>query len=370
MPFFLKLNTMYIYSNKIIRFINELKSLIKDVLSREVGLKIHGDRFYDRTGRCSYPIKVVIYNHKSMLGYFESEFLELGFHERLMHTNKETLCNIVRHEIAHYMTFIEFGDFLQPHSMEFKAFCQRMGWGEEVYRATTCLEDGCPISEESAILRKVKKLMSLASSSNKHEAEQAMIKSQQLLQTHNIDATYVGTDDSEKMVLKRIMLQKKENAKMRAIAIILETFFVSTVYNRSEKGICLEILGTPVNVEIAEYVAGVLELEMEKLWIQAKYQANLTGTVAKNSFFMGISKGYCTKIQALKREYSSEVVTALLVIENQLVNAKAMVYKNLRTSKSAGGYCPEASALGHQMGRSLNINPALNKMSASTGLLM
>jgi hypothetical protein len=357
---------MIVYSKKIVPFINEIKHAIKDILSKEARLKVLRDRFYDRRQEASYPIKVVIYNNKAMLGYFDSNFYELGFHECLMHASKGQLQNVIKHELAHYITFINHGETVQPHGPEFKTFCERMGWGEEVYRAASCLEGGqnAPGVEASGIFRKVQKLMALAASSNKNEAEQAMIKSQQLLLKHNIESKYIDQEDSEQVVLKRILKQKKENAKMRSIARILETFFVSTVYNRGGDFIYLEILGSPANVEIAEYVAGVLDSELDHLWDQAQQHANLRGTIAKNSFFLGLAKGYCNKIQALKREYSSAITNALVVIEKKLLDAKAMAYQRLSLAKSSGSHCRESSALGEQMGRHLNINPAVNRSSS------
>jgi hypothetical protein len=302
-----------------------------------------------------------------MLGYFDSAFYELGFHECLMHTSKEQLRNIIRHELAHYMTFILYGYTIQPHSVEFRAFCKQMGWGEEVYKATCKLdESNFHLNEDSPVLRKIKKLMALASSANTHEAEQAMIKSQQLLLKHNIDVAQINTDDDETIVLKRILKQKKETAKMRAIARILETFFVSTVYSRGEGCIYLEILGSPINVEIAEYVALVLELEMEKLWKQAQHQANLKGTIAKNSFFVGLAIGYCNKIKALKQDYTAGEMRALMVIEKQLVDAQAFVYQRLSKHKSAGNFCGKSSAVGQRMGHQLNINPALGNTTGKS----
>lgn len=363
---------MIVYSNKISRFINEIKCASKDILSREILLKVAGDRFYNQQQTASYPIKIVIYNNKSMLGYFDSNFYELGFHESLMHASREYLHNLIRHELAHYITFINYGNTLQPHGAEFRSFCQQMGWAEDVYKASSCLEEDLnpPNLEESSIFRKVQKLMALASSSNKHEAEQAMIKSQQLLLKHNIESKYIGGDDDEKIYLKRIMKQKKENAKMRSIAIILETFFVSTIYRRAGDYIYIEILGNAVNIEIAEYVACVLNSELDKLWTQAQREANLKGMIAKNSFFLGIAKGYCNKIHSLKREYNSEVTNALMVLEKKLVDAKAMVYPRLSSTRSSGNFCRESSALGEQMGRQLNINPAINRSSNNTEALI
>ncbi|MCE5317077.1 MAG: SprT-like domain-containing protein [Parachlamydia sp.] len=352
---------MIVYSNKIIRFVNEIKSSVKTILSKELCLKNSRERFFDRRQEASYPIRVVIYNNKSMLGYFDSEFYELGFHECLMHASREQLNNVIRHELAHYMIFIEYGQGIQPHGAVFRAFCQQMGWGEEVYKAT-CMVSECHTSEEeTSIFRKVKKLMALATSSNKNEAEQAMIKSQQLLLKHNIE--YMGGEDDEKVFLKRIMKQKKASAKMRSIAIILETFFVSTVYRRTGDFIYLEILGSAVNIEIAEYVASILDYELDKFWNHAQNYANLKGTIAKNSFFLGLAKGYCNKIQALKREYNSEVTHALMVVEKKLIDAKAMAYERLSSAKSRANYCSKSSSLGEQMGRQLNIKSAINNSS-------
>ncbi len=363
---------MIVYSKKIVQFVQQIKDVIKNVLIQEVGLKVTSCRFYNRKQTASYPLKIVIYNNKTMLGYFDPNFYELGFHECLMHATSKQLHHVIRHEIAHYMTFINYGERAEAHGTEFRAFCNQMGWGEEVYKATMCLEGGTEVSsiEESSVFRKVQKLMALANSNNKNEAEQAMIKSRQLLLKHNIESKYMGGEDEEKMFLKRILKQKREDAKMRCIARILETFFVSTVYSRAGEFTYLEILGTAVNVEIAEHVANVLHSELENLWDQAQQHTNLKGTIAKNSFFLGLAKGYCNKIQALKRECPSDVTQALMVIEKKLTDARAMAYQHLSSSKRSGSYCGTSSALGEKMGKQLNINPALKRSSrSSVGLL-
>ncbi|MBS0628338.1 MAG: DUF2786 domain-containing protein [Verrucomicrobia bacterium] len=363
---------MFICSKKIMRFVREIKWIIKEVLFKEVGLRVVNDRFYDKLGWNSYPISVVIYNHKTMLGYFDAAFYELGFHERLMHVSKKQLYDVIRHEIAHYITFINCEEVKEPHGPEFRGFCAKMGWGEEVYRATLCLEEELVGScvEELDVLRKIQKLLALTTSSNQHEAEQAMIKSQQLLLKHNIDSKYIEVDEEEKMVFKRILKQKKQDAKMRAIAIILETFFVDVVYNRATDGICLQILGSSVNVQIAEYVAEVLQGRLDDLWLKAKDEHDLKGLIAKNSFFLGVAKGYCNKINFLKKSYQPDVTNALVVMEEKLSEAKSLLYTRLSSSKSQAGYCSESSKLGEAAGSQLNINPALRGSSKNSGQLI
>lgn len=360
---------MLIYSKKIIKFLNGIKDVLKDVISKEIGLKVFGDRFYDRRQEYSYPIKAVIFNNKRMLGYFNPQFYEIGLHECLMQVNGECLRDIIRHELAHYITFINYGESVEAHGIEFKAFCLRMGWNEEVWKATTCLGDNINIhqAEENNVLRKVQKLIALATSSNEHEAEQAMIKSQQLLLKHNVDFRNIENEDDEKIFLKRIMKQKKENAKMRSIAVILETFFVNTIYKKQKDCIYLEIIGSETNVEIAEYVANILQHQLDLLWSQIKkQQPSLKGIIAKNSFFLGVAQGYCNKINFLKRNYDVNTSNALIVIEKKLQDAKALVYQRLTKGRSSARFCSKSSSLGERAGKELNINPAVNSQSKNS----
>ncbi len=361
---------MFVYSKSIIRFAQDIKLDVKKILLNEIGLKCTSDRFYDQRQQHSYPIKVVIYNHRVMLGYFDASFYELGFHECLMHAKKDQLHNIIRHELAHYMTFIEYGHTVEPHAAEFKLFCKKMNWDESVSKASMELDlQQMKIEkEERGVLRRVKKLMALANSSHQNESEQALIKSQQLLVKHHLESSYAHFEQEEKVFMKRIMKQKKETAKMRAIATILQTFFVSVIYSRGTDGTCLEIVGEAENLEIADYVASVLDLEFERLWDVAKQTSKLKGALAKNSFLLGIAKGYCNKIKALKQHYAADAVQALMVLEKKLIDARDVVYPKLSSKTSYGGHCPHASGLGEKMGRALNINPGLQKKSDQSRL--
>jgi hypothetical protein len=248
-----------------------------------------------------------------------------------------------------------------------------MGWGPEVYSATMQLEESQSFLEleKSNVFRKVQKLMALSGSSNQNEAEQAMIKSQQLLLKHNIESSFLSNDDDdEKIFLKRIMQQKRISAKMEAIAKILETYFVNIVFSRSQGFIYLEILGSATNLEIAEYVAEFLHIELEYLWCVAQMKhPQLKGAIAKNSFFRGISRGYCEKISFLKKEYVDETRNALMIIEQKLKDAADKVYSRLKSTKSQGNFCPTSSSLGEKMGRELQINSAIKSSKNSDALI-
>jgi predicted SprT family Zn-dependent metalloprotease len=360
---------MLLYSEKIILFIQTIRKEIKTILTQEMNLKVQGDRFSDFTRQFSYPLSIVVYNDRNKLGYFDPNFYELGFHERLMYVDSRQLKQIIRHELAHYMTFILHGPSLQPHGEEFKEFCKSMNWGKEVSEATCELHELNKDDEvnQSDLFRKIQKLMALSSSSNPHEAEAAMLKSQELLVKHQLEGKYFFEEEGEKVVLQRIFLQKQRTAKMVAIAKILETFFVSTVFRSSNQGSCLEILGSFLHVQIAEYVANTLDSQFDFLWEKIKKEHHLKGITAKNSFFLGIAKGYAQKVNALKRSYSEETSQALMVVEKQLQRAKELAYKKLSYARSKTSYCQESSILGELTGKQLSIHPGLSKQKDPNG---
>jgi hypothetical protein len=359
---------MLIYSKKIDLFVKELKEIMKRIIVNELNQKVSGNWFLDKKKKAYYPITTVIYNDRSMLGYFDSNVYELGFHERLMYAPKKQVEDLVRHELAHYMTFIEYGNVETSHGPEFRAFCEKVGWGKDVYSASVLLAEDLEETDktESDIYRKVQKLMALSSSQNPHEAEAAMIKSQQILLKHNIDSRYIDEQEDEKFYLKSVIKQSQRTEKMSAISRILETFFVSAVYARKNDGTHLEILGSKVNVQIADYVAEVLQDKLEELWCQAKEEYRLKGLASKNSFFRGIAKGYVEKINDLKNSYTKEVSNALIVIEGKIEEAKALAYKRLVSSSSRVSHCSKSSSLGEAAGRGLNINPSITRSSKNS----
>lgn len=354
------MNTTLIYSKKIGSFISEIHAAIRSILANELNVRVTERRFFNKAMTFSYPIKVVVFNDKNILGYFDSQFYELGFHERLMHGKKEQLHNVIRHELAHYILFVEQGEPVTPHSPLFRSFCKQRGWGEEVFQSACPLEVNPSIDErqDSVVLRKIKKLLALSHSRHVHEAEMAIIKSQQLLLKHQVDTSSLETEDvDDKMCLKRIMKFKRGGAKIKAITQILSSFWVHVVHHRGNDGFTyLEILGTKENVEVADYIAAVLDRQLDQLWEEVHAKVGLHGQVAKNSFLLGIARGYCKKIDALNIEHNSHMTQSLIVIMEKLIYAKSLAYPHLSTKKSRTAHCQNSSALGEEVGKKLTFN--------------
>lgn len=334
-----------LYSQTILAFLMKVRRFSLAILSNEMGLKVGRTRFY--IGRISYPLQFVVFDHPSKLGHFISSLYEIGINKLYLLENEEEIKNLLRHELAHYITFIEHGENVPSHGKEFKAVCKRYGWPSAISKARVPIEKAL---KNKRIVDKVRKLLSLSESHQPEEAKQATIKAKELLSKYNLEITEV---DDETLVI-RTLEKKRSSAKLQAIAEILRTFFVYPVLNHGRGILYLEVIGDRVNVEVAEYVAHFLDKHFEILWNKGrKKDPLLKGTAAKNAFFKGLAKGYqCEKHVPSK---------GLVRIEKDLIKRVETFYPHLTVSRCRSTYSERAIKVGEHFGRTLKIREGIKK---------
>ncbi len=339
-------------------------------MTSEMKLEMKSKRFTYNGYR--YPLHLVVFEQSGVLGRFDSLTYQLGLNKHLMYkADTELIKNILRHELAHLMTFIEYGRDILVHGPEFKMICDRYGWDPDVKKAAS---DLTPINENDKldirserIISKVQKLLKLASSNNPHEAELATIKANQLLLKHNLELLD-HNDEEDEFCLKRVITGKRVMGKHRAIYEILTSFYVHPVFNHGIGGFYLEVVGSRANVELADYVAQFLDYQLEKLWDNAKKEIKgKVGIRQKNSYMMGVAKGYTDKIELSR----SEICTSkdLVRVNKGLKVAIGTVYGRLGSSRSQSKECQNSKGLGHKDGKNLSINPGLKQKGGKRKLL-
>jgi hypothetical protein len=279
----------------------------------------------------------------------------IGINKMVMYAAKTIhIKNILRHELAHYLNYLETRDFKEPHGFQFKTICQRFGWDEEISKATfniinEKIEGDLP-SEK--LIGKVKKLINLAQSSNPHEAELATIKANNLILAHNLERLEEASD--EFTYHQKVLSGKKVTGKVRAIYEILKEFYVYPVFSYGKFGFYLEIIGSRENVEVAEYIAQYLNNELENIWEKQK----LSGSSQKNSFMDGLCEEFIAKLKREKEIYCSG--SQLIKINEELNQMVNMVYPRLTTKKFfKGNNCERAKNLGKMEGANLKIRKGL-----------
>ncbi|RLA64830.1 MAG: hypothetical protein DRQ88_10330 [Epsilonproteobacteria bacterium] len=351
---------MLVYSKSTLSFVSLLKKYVREILRDEVGVKVFKNRFQYKG--FLYPFHIVVFEKRNTLGTFDHHTYQIGINKNLMYSAKtEVIKNILRHELAHYFAYLETGEGIYPHGKEFRSICKKFGWDEEVYSAVGNLDhmndkvEGDFPSEN--VIAKVKKLLSLAKSSNIHEAELATLKANQLILQHNLKR--LGEDD-DTTYLKRVLSGKRNNGKYRAIYEILRSFMVQPVFNYGKGIFYLEVIGERDNVEMAEYVAHFLDFELELLW--QKYRENHRGINAKNSFMKGVCESFVEKIAEEKREHYSKA--ALVKMDKSLKNRVKMAYPRLSgVSSTRVDVSQEAKTLGKKAGADLSIRKGLKNRS-------
>lgn len=354
---------MKVYSETIFSFIDKCRKMLKDILEKESGIEVRRSRFLLEGYLC--PIDVVVFEGNN-LGYFDHHSYQIGINKALVFSAKDSVIkDILRHELAHYLTFLTFGPGVMPHGEEFKSICMKHGWPLEVSKASMNVEIANEVEGDLAsekVLNKIKNLLKLAESSNPHEAELATLKANQLLLKHNLNYTNLSQD--EYLYVKKVVVQKRKDAKLGAIYDILRHFMVRPILNYGKGEVSIEVTGRRTNIELADYIAGFLNEELERQWLLVKKEKSLKGVRAKNSFFHGMAKGYDQKMKESQKSFSSAEERALMVISNQLDKDVQRIYRRLSSTASNSSRDNASYNLGAAAGKSLNINKGVKNSSS------
>ncbi len=356
-------NHMQIYSETLYAFTQKCLLYLREIIANETDLELRRTRFL--FNKHTYPLVLITFENDSKIGYFDQASYQIGLNSKLSFTAKENvLKDILRHEFAHYLTMINFGN-VKAHGDEFKSICKKYGWEKSISKATLDINLANDLLEgdlkSEKLIAKVKNLLKLASSDNEHEAHLATTKANQLILKHNL-SIYSSSEDTP-IYTKTIMTEKRKSSKMSSIYSILTHFLVTPVMNYTSDGVRLEITGTKTNIEIGEYVCSFLLLELDRLWMLEKEKSNLKGLRQKNSFFLGVAQGYEQKIKETQSHYSQEESKSLVLIKADLKEKTDKIYGRLRGSYSNSAYDDKSASRGRSHGKRLSINEGIKKNS-------
>lgn len=230
----------------------------------------------------------------------------------------EVVLNVFRHEMAHQLVSAEPGD-QRAHGVAFHRACERLGVPED-YRCTGgalplahSLPDPLAHGHTRALLEKVRKLLALSESANENEALLAMRKAREILARHRLP----GGTGPAKYCSRVIDLKRQRLAgHHRLLATILIDFFqveviLATTFNpiacRESK--CLDLIGRPGQVKVAEYVFAFLVGRLATLWEQHCRDCKPTGTAARNSFYLGVLKGFQERMTDGSRQQTATALS-------------------------------------------------------------
>ncbi|HWY76904.1 MAG TPA: DUF2786 domain-containing protein [Verrucomicrobiae bacterium] len=223
-----------------------------------------------------------------------------------------------------------------------------------------------------SVLEKIKKLLRLAQSSNRHEAELAMQRAFELAARHNIDMADVDVDEQTKRILHKAFGIGARFSLIRKLTLsILENYFNVRIVLARPSWL---FVGTETDVEIAIYVHGFLVSACSRCL--RKYQdefARKLSTTKRNSFIAGFMYGIFAKLHESRETLAiGETKTAVALRDKE--NRDKYIKDHIPTVKvpnfaDIGRRNRDALMDGFRQGQDTEINKGLNGKPGERKLL-
>ncbi|MCP4668772.1 MAG: SprT family zinc-dependent metalloprotease [Deltaproteobacteria bacterium] len=322
----------------------ELERRILHGLSCEWDAAFWGLRAADREG-FRKPL-FSLQDMEGRWGYWSREKREICLSRKLvLHHSWDSVREVLLHEAAHQFSDEVLGTHNEPpHGPGFRRAClllranpKASGHGrpldERVFH-----NNGDP---NDRMMVRVRKLMALAQSKNRHEAEAAMAKAHAFIKKYNVDllARNEDRDFASVFVGKPLLRHFRESYY---ISNLLQDFYFvfgiwvpAYVLDKAKMGSVLEISGTVQHVRIASYVHDFVERFVDSQWRVFNQDKGLN-RYRKTDFAVGIMEGFRSKLKAgTKKKKAREGKRALVTLKDQQLQ-EYVAYRYPRTTMVKG----------------------------------
>ena len=308
---------------------------------------------------------------------FDKRWAEWNRERRVMAFSRKLVMNypwmtvreVLLHELAHQVTDELLGGTDQPHGVRFQEACRLLNADPRAagdYPSLYEMGHTGGLDENDRILLRVKKLLALSESSNRHEAELAMTKVHETIARYNIDLLS-GTADRQYCSLCLGEPQVRQSAADYALSRLLQDYyFVEAVWigayvvNKAQMGRILEISGASENVRMAGYVYDFLKRTIRDQWrVFLKGRAVTSGRAV--DFALGLLSGFSETLKARDGEIEKESPSTYSLMKRDDVQLMAYMrarHPRLRTRPGSGRSIDERV---HRAGRNVGRKTVLSK---------
>jgi hypothetical protein len=267
------------------------------------------------------------------LGIWSGEKKEISISRSLAlnHAWKDVR-EVLVHEMAHqYADQVLHTASESPHGPGFKRACGALRIDPKSSAGFKPLSDQTD-NHRDRILNRIKKLMSLAESRNRHEAEAAMAKAHELMKTYNIKRLHETTQRDFVSAFIGSPALKHRREEYYLANLLLEFYFVeglwisAYVLEKGKMGRVLEISGTIENVEMAAYVYDFVQNYIDMQWNRYNRSQGLN-RYRQTDFAVGVIQGFANKLRNREQKKTKAgFETSIVKVEDPLLR-DFMAYK-------------------------------------------
>ena len=259
----------------------------------------------------------------------------------VMNHSWDSVREVLVHEIAHQYVHEVLGTHNEtPHGHLFQEACHLLRANPKSSGSYPPLDERVASeslhSNDKTMLR-VKKLMALAESGNRHEAELAMAKAHELITKYNLDlfAEEIERRDFTSLFVGKPALRHSRE-DYRLAHLLQDFYFVHGIWvsayvvEKEKMGRVLEISGTLQNLKIASYVHDFVCRFIRTQWIEYNKGKRLN-SYRKSDFAVGVIQGFRSKLEQSQKQMESRNEFALVKMEDPLL-AGYVAYRYPRIS--------------------------------------
>lgn len=275
---------------------------------------------------------------------------------------------VLKHEMAHQWVYENYSNSdISAHGKEFHQACEKLKLQALYCSSKVELASENPnfhvVDEANPLIEKVKKLMSLATSTNEHEASLAATKVRELYLKYNLEQTDLGKTSEVTHLIISIGKKRLSLIEKKIIAMLVEFYFVQVIVVQEfdSKTLAhyqaLEVIGLKENTLMAEYV------------YQFLYRA--TKGYAGTSMKLGLLDGFAQKLKAPITASTSNEKALMVRAEAALEDYVHDYFPRLRSLRSSSRQISTSDYNhGVSQGQKLNLNkPISEKNRGATKLI-
>ena len=285
---------------------------------------------------------------------------------------------VLKHEMAHQYVHEILGERSQtPHGAAFRDACARLGVDGRAAGMPAAPADEPDETEEKVVVR-ISRLLALAESPNRHEAEAAMAAAQRLMLKHNLDTAADCARSGAGRAYGFAHLGRptgRVGEHERLVAMILgKHFFVEAIWvpvyrpREGKRGSVLEICGTPANLAIAEYAHGFLLGTAERLWSDHKRARGLASDRERRTYMAGVMTGFADKLG--RQEATCRAEGLVWVKDGDLGGYLRRRHPHVRHVRHAGQRRTDTWVHGREAGRQIVLHRPVEGAVTSRGRLL
>lgn len=320
-------------------------------------------------------MKLPVFRLKDMssrLGYWSAEKREICLSRNLTFRHSwDSVKEVLLHEMAHQLTdTILGGSDTRPHGHFFRKACRMLRANPSASGGGIPLDEAVSsgrFSKNDKILAKIAKLMALAESGNRHEAETAMSKAHLLLAKHNVSWRRENNPGYFSVHLGKPALRHFREVYHLA-ALLQDFYFVSGIWipayvvEKERMGHVLEISGLAANIETACYIHDFIMRHIDKKWSDYN-KNNRLNRYRKTDFSIGVVEGFREKMIADRVSQQSQWKRFEIVLSPDPGLTAYMNYHHPRTRSYRRQATHQNEAVlndGWQVGRKMIISKGIS----------